>query len=116
MSPLPTDYGADYRLSTMAERDNSIKARTRIDPFKVARACNRNAALPLKLQAKLSQIDRERASPAQRKIDVLVPIACAPITSNAGKLPARSPIGDLIGDAGLDDGLLLVELGVAFDV
>src|SRR5262245_25235117 len=89
----------------------------RIDPFKIAGVCDRHAARSLKLQAKLSQIDRERAGQAKRKINVLVPIPRAPHEVQGGKaarcaLPAR----DLVGDTRLDDEFLVVELRVALDV
>src|SRR5262245_60549275 len=89
----------------------------RINPFKIAGVCDRHAARSLKLQAKLSQIDRERAGRAKRKINVLLPIPLASHEVQGCKAARRAlPARDLVGDTRLDDEFLVVELRVALDV
>src|SRR5262245_42736408 len=103
----------------LARRDLMPKPRTDhgIDPFEIAGSRDSDLARLAEFQAEAPEIDIERAGKAERKVDVLVPVPGAAHQVQRGKAPGRhAPARDLVGDTGLDDELLVVELGVALHI
>ena len=73
-------------------------------------------ARAVEFEAEALKIDVERAGQVEREADVLIPVAGAAEDIDSGEALGRVlPARHFIGDARLDDGRLVVELGVAFD-
>jgi len=89
----------------------------RIDPFEVVSAGDCHAARALGFEAEPVHVDRKRARETQRDVDVFVPIAGAAQQVQGGKAARRAvPACNFIGDARLENGLLIVELDLAVDI